>query len=279
LRVYISNFRVTIRQCRRFIQSRRRRLIVHSRQIPSDVISRLINIGERNFFDVEDRNFLRSFDWINRLGRDKWMAIANSKDRDNLRTTIMGLVIAEKELKWLGGSAAAAIWLFRCFEKEFPEDAVGLADWVLANRGANLYLPFGGHSHASNYAEWLDEQVQRRGRIEIHNERQRLQEDDKQVRLERKEILHKERIENSKIRSNEIAKFNDTLLQLLPEERFREIAVSRFPVEVVAKDCLANVIDCLGALDDETKGLLLTKIDRRTSGMWGNIKRQLSRNK
>jgi hypothetical protein len=34
-----------------------------------------------------------------------------------------GLIVAEETHQWCGGSVAAAIWVYRAFERKFPEAA------------------------------------------------------------------------------------------------------------------------------------------------------------
>src|SRR5258708_39518378 len=55
---------------------------------------------------------LRKNDWINRLGRDLWEAVAGHYATPVLERLMKVLVIAARELKWTGGPGAAPGWAF-----------------------------------------------------------------------------------------------------------------------------------------------------------------------
>src|SRR5260370_37489562 len=93
-------------------------------------------------------------DWINRLGRDLWEAIAEHYATPVLERLIKVLVIAERELKWTGGSVAATVWLFWVYQRRTDADSDALADWIFRNKGNNYYLPFGFSSAARSLDEW-----------------------------------------------------------------------------------------------------------------------------
>ena len=53
-------------------------------------------------------------DWINRYGpASEWSEITNLYTTPVLAWLVKVLVTAERELRWIGGSVAAPIWLFR----------------------------------------------------------------------------------------------------------------------------------------------------------------------
>ena len=81
--------------------------------------------------------------WLNRLTPDTWQRAVRNTSTDTLARSIMLFTLAEKEFSWRGGSAAAVIWLYRLLAERDPARTHPVADWVLANRGGNGYVPFG----------------------------------------------------------------------------------------------------------------------------------------
>jgi hypothetical protein len=57
-------------------------------------------------------------DWINRYGpASGWSEIADLYATPVLAWLIKVLVTTERELRWIGGSVAAPIWLFRAYQQ------------------------------------------------------------------------------------------------------------------------------------------------------------------
>lgn len=114
--------------------------------LPSTVVNDLITLGSLDDRPAVEKEQLLSrlkpFGHVNSLGWERWNEIAAVLPEDDLRNLVCGLTVAEVELNWYGGSVAAVIWAYRCYESRFPEKAAPLADWVLA-RSENPFLPFG----------------------------------------------------------------------------------------------------------------------------------------
>jgi hypothetical protein len=125
--------------------------------VPEGITELLIRIGLQGEMLDQDQRMLKDLDWINRLWREKWANIAQALEQTDSEYLIRGLVIVERELKWIGGSVSGAIWVFHVYEKRFSPAHIEVANWVLKNRGQNPYLPFGDQSHARNYEEYLAE--------------------------------------------------------------------------------------------------------------------------
>ena len=129
----------------------------HPETVPEGITDLLIRIGLQSEMLDQDKRTLKELDWINRLWREKWENIAQALEQTDSEYLIRGLVIVERELKWIGGSVSGAIWVFHVYEKRFSPAHIEVANWVLKNRGQNPYLPFGDQSHARNYEEYLAE--------------------------------------------------------------------------------------------------------------------------
>src|ERR1700730_4901662 len=85
-------------------------------------------------------------DWINRYGpASEWSEIADLHTTPVLAWLVKVLVTAEHDLRWIGGSVAAPIWLFRAYQQRSDATADSLAEWIFRNKG-NDYLPFGSMS-------------------------------------------------------------------------------------------------------------------------------------
>ena len=104
-----------------------------SRPIPPSVVQKLISVGRDETLTPESKRSLSRFDWINRQAPEIWNDVSGRLDQSELTHLIKGAVIIERELAWLGGSVAAGIWLYRCYEDRYPDQATPLADWVLLN--------------------------------------------------------------------------------------------------------------------------------------------------
>ena len=115
-------------------------------KIPTAVICDLQRLGLTPVtVDVETvKTRLLPFDWINRQHWEAWDSITEEMEHDQLVMLAKGLVRSEKLLRWSGGSVAAAIWVFRVFQRRFPQEANSVAEWMLANSD-NPWVPFGSN--------------------------------------------------------------------------------------------------------------------------------------
>lgn len=241
--------------------------------IPARILDLLIQIGSRGGMLDQDRQKLKSLDWINRLWREKWEEIAEPLKQEDCEYLILGLVITERELEWSGGSVSGAIWVFRVYEGRFPPSHIQVANWVLENRGRNPYLPFGGVSFARNYDEYLDEQRAARQRYRDHLDRQCEQKKAKKRREERRIENHMARLERGEERAAKIRKFNTELASIPKSKRLGVIASSGIPLEACSAELLGGTLDAAASIDAETKLKLIRLIDRRKRGIWGRIKK------
>lgn len=113
-----------------------------------DLASRT-DLGRRPLHEIAPE--LRTHAWLNRLTPDAWQHAVRGTSTDTLARLIVLFTLAEKEFRWIGGSAAAVIWLFRILEQLDPARSHPLADWVIANRGGNDYVPFGSLTTSGTY--------------------------------------------------------------------------------------------------------------------------------
>lgn len=111
--------------------------------LPEAALSALIELGDGlpNAPDPDLLDALRPHDSVNRQSWTIWDGIVDNLSEPQHAALARGLVIAEKELSWSGGSVASAIWVFRAFERRFPSYAEVLAEWMLQNSD-NPWVPF-----------------------------------------------------------------------------------------------------------------------------------------
>jgi hypothetical protein len=241
------------------------------------VIKLLRSVGAKGCLDEDDRFAFKRKDEINRKSSVFWESIAEKLSKQDLENLFRGLVIVERELNWIGGSVAGAIWVFQEYKRRFEGNtSIELANWALKNRGRNPYIPFGGLTHASNYHEWIDEKELKAERYGEHIREQQLQRKEKIIRQEKRVESHEERLQYSEVRAILVKEYNRKLSLAALGERLNLIARSDMPLESVDSKLLNEILVEFPTLDTATKKVLLKKIDRCDRGSWGKIKRILS---
>jgi hypothetical protein len=115
-------------------------------EISDTVINALIALGKQQHEGRVDPSLietLRDHDVINRQPWYFWDSIAQQLGIEDLCALTLGLALAERELRWTGGSVAAAIWTFQSLAKRDQATADALVgDLCAVTR--NPYVPFGG---------------------------------------------------------------------------------------------------------------------------------------
>lgn len=120
------------------------------------VLRDLILLGEAETPAAADDlllNCLGPFDATNRQHWNTWNAATSSLNEEDLRRLARGLVIVEERLRrWSGGSVTGAIWVYRSFERRFPQAAEALAAWMLEHSN-NPWVPFGSNRGSARSLE------------------------------------------------------------------------------------------------------------------------------
>lgn len=245
--------------------------------MPENILEAMREVGSIGHLNDNQRILFANYDWINRRGRSKWEPLAWELNQTDLELLIRGLVIIARELEWLGGSAASAIWLFLIFEERFSLHSNVLADWVLRNRGRNQYLPYGGRTDAASHTEWIAEQRAKELGQVTHEENQRRQQQEKEQQREMREEFHEKRCSEGLDRAKMVQKYNSSLASMSTSDRIKAIIASEMPLEAVNHLLLQDILHNVLSVDKDTKLELLTKIDNRKRGLWGKIKRKLLR--
>jgi hypothetical protein len=113
-------------------------------QLTLQDIQELISAGKAsNKLDEAVLKYFKPRDYINRQHGNTWREfVANLSDTD-LISVFKGLVCIEKELKWIGGSVAGAIWVYGVIQSRGLDKEYKIADFGLRNCD-NPWVPFGG---------------------------------------------------------------------------------------------------------------------------------------
>ena len=107
-------------------------------------IENLILIGRTDLTaDKSLYTYFTSRDYLNRLHGDTWRSAVAKLSDENLISLFKGLVRVERELKWIGGSVAGAIWVYNIVTQRRLDNEFSIADFGLRNCD-NPWVPFGG---------------------------------------------------------------------------------------------------------------------------------------
>ncbi len=112
--------------------------------LTSEVIDLLIEVGRmENPFSEEALALiapLKEKDEINRLHWREWNKFTESMKVQDLASLTKGLTVAEKHFRWIGGSVAGVIWVYRMLYNKDQEVAEKVGAWVKENTN-NPYAP------------------------------------------------------------------------------------------------------------------------------------------
>lgn len=113
-------------------------------ELTKDDILNLILIGLAD--KTTDSDLLLYFkkrDYVNRQYGDTWRKIVVDISDSDLIELFKGLVKVERELNWIGGSVAGAIWVYGVISQRRLDNDYAIADFGLRNCD-NPWVPFGG---------------------------------------------------------------------------------------------------------------------------------------
>jgi hypothetical protein len=114
--------------------------------LTSEDIQNIVSIGKTELSGLPaDKDLIALYktrNSINRLGWQTWADKAKDLSDTELIQLFTGLIVIERELKWLGGSVAGAIWIYKAIQRRQLDKDNSLADWSLRNC-ENTYIPFG----------------------------------------------------------------------------------------------------------------------------------------
>lgn len=122
-------------------------------QLTSADILNLILIGKSDTNpDSGLLTYFRKRDFVNRQLGQSWRAIVAVISDNELLLIFKGLVTLEREIKWMGGSAAGAIWVYDVIRQRGLDKDYSIADYGFKNCD-NPYIPFGNSYHGIRKVE------------------------------------------------------------------------------------------------------------------------------
>jgi hypothetical protein len=235
------------------------------------VLQLLVEVGQARSL-VEGSPLLERltpWDSINRTHWDEWDRATLSMPEDDLTALFRGVVIAERELRWTGGSVASAIWIYRAIQRRFPRSADAWADWAL-RESRNCYVPFGtNRSGINSLADYREDQIHRNER----RQRAALDEEGLQQAKEARELARRH-IATSRGRIQQATSAaRDTLianLRALPaKDRLEHLAWDQQkPLPYYPVDLASDVEEAWASLDDATRQRLLERARAVPRGPW-----------
>ena len=86
--------------------------------------------------------YFKQRDYINRQHGDTWRKLVADILDNDLVELFKGLVKLERELQWIGGSVAGAIWVYNIIQQRRLDNDYTIADFGLRNCD-NPWVPFG----------------------------------------------------------------------------------------------------------------------------------------
>ncbi len=234
-----------------------------------------VDLGRRPLREIAPE--LSTWAWLNRLTPNAWRNAVQDVSTDTLERLIRLMTLAEKEFRWIGGSAAAVIWLFRILQERSPARSKAVADWVLANRGDNSYVPFGSQTTAKTYDEYLVEQRCRETRRQAQFE---LQEGQRRVAAERRHLKGEtDEVRRCVDRSRSTGRrWQIEFLQDQPGGISLSDAVHQWslPLDAFPLELIPDLDAAAEDMDPQTRDALTMMIGRR-AGLWRQLRRKLER--
>jgi hypothetical protein len=113
-------------------------------QLTQQDIEKLISIGKsEGQIEKSSLEYFISRDYINRQHGNTWQEFITKLTDEDLIFVFKTLVRLEKELEWIGGSVAGAIWVYGVIQNRGLDKDYKIADFGLRNCD-NPWVPFGG---------------------------------------------------------------------------------------------------------------------------------------
>ena len=122
-------------------------------EIETHVLSELVHVGsfeKASEIEAAAGIKLKNKDFLNRIDRIRWEQVTRGINDEAVVNIFRAVVVLERTEKWVGGSVASAIFLYRIIERRRYRNCAELADWALRNRG-NEYVPFGFMTFATSF--------------------------------------------------------------------------------------------------------------------------------
>jgi hypothetical protein len=249
-------------------------------QLTSQDIQELISAGKSSDkLDEVVLNYFRPRDFINRQHGNTWRElVANLSDTD-LILVFKGLVCIEKELNWIGGSVAGAIWVYGVIQSRGLDKEYKIADFGLCNCD-NPWVPFGGSYYGNRTIDdYFSYQTAKASKSKVKADRYekvfRRVEGRKERRTEAIAELRKLSPEiRGEIRNELKEKYKNSTIV----DRLNLIASdSKYPPEYYPVEWISNSKEEINKLPIELVKKLYDKLSTKTKGEWKRFAQELEK--
>lgn len=247
--------------------------------LTSNDINDLIEMGRIENLDPHLLQTFSKRDYINRQDGNTWRELVAPLSDIELISVFKALVRIEKELNWIGGSVAGAIWVYKIIENRFLDEDYKIADYGFRNC-ENPWVPFG----SSYYGKRTIEDYLKFKREKAIENRLRTNRNEKILirvkgRNERRalaiaELRKLSKEERGKIR-NELLK---TYANATINEKLTLIAENKkYPPEYYPLEWIYIPIEEIEKLPIELIRQLYDKLSTKTKGEWRRFGQKLEK--
>jgi hypothetical protein len=229
--------------------------------------------------DQKVLQYFRPKDYINRQhGSTCRELVANLSDAD-LISVFKALVCIERELKWIGGSVAGAIWVYGIIQNRGLDREYKIADFGLRNCD-NPWVPFGGSYYGKRTIEdyfslRTAKATESKMKADRYEKILKRVEGRKEKRAEAINELRKLSTEKrGEIRNDLLAKYkNATVVEKL------ELIASdtKFPPEYYPIEWISISVDEIEKLPLELIKKLYDRLSTKTKGEWKRFAHKLEK--
>ena len=247
--------------------------------IPAHVVETLVRIGNDPVTETPEiaalLDTLRPYSGINREHWSTWDQTTEHMSTESLVALARGLTLAERYLRWNGGSVAAVIWVFRQIQQRDNELANKAADWILP-RTRNMYVPYGRQNRGAQSAE----EYRRATRVrEVKIEAGIVSEQESETRAAVERSVRERQRHKASVDRNTVVRtrFLEDLRRRTTVEQLLLLANDDVYSAEFYPTCLADAAtnDVISTLDEQMKIRLLTKLKGKKRGPWRSFKRRL----
>jgi hypothetical protein len=249
-------------------------------QLTQQDIEKLISIGKiEGQIEKSSLEYFISRDYINRQHGNTWREFITKLTDEDLIFVFKALVRLEKELEWIGGSVAGAIWVYGVIQKRGLDEDYKIADFGLRNCD-NPWVPFGGSYFG---IRTIDEYFTYKSALVKEKEKKAIQYEKTLNRVKgRKERRSSQIAELRKLSNEERGNIKKALLNKYQNatnlEKLKLIADDEiYPPEYYPNEWVKISIEEVEILPIELIKQLYDKLSTKTKGEWKQFAKKLEK--
>jgi len=247
-------------------------------ELTKDDIQNLISIGQTDSIDAKDLFlYFRQRDFINCLHWQSWREYSTDLNDAEIIDLFKGLVKTESDLKWIGGSVAGAIWIYRIIQERGLDSDRVIADFGFRNCD-NPYIPFGssyyGKRTSKDYFAFKEEKSKIRASKAVRYDKVLKRVEGRKLKRINAiaELRHLSNGHRRQIRSELIKSYSLATAQ----EKLEIIAADlKFPPEYYPPEWIDIAKEEIEKLPVELIKKLYDKLSSKTKGHWKRFAHKL----